>query len=97
MMRKMVIALAAGAVVIAGSTFGASARGMGHGGSGGGLSRAAFAHTGGTAHGNRLDFRHRFHRNRFAFFGVGVPYRYDDGCYTRILTPYGRRWRSVCY
>jgi hypothetical protein len=97
MMRKMVIALAAVAVVTAGSTIGASSRGMGHGGYGGGSSHAAVAHPGHAVHGDRLDFRHRFHRNRFAFIGVGLPHGYDDDCYTRVWTPHGWRWRSVCY
>ncbi len=92
MLRKMVIALAAVAVVSAGSTFSASARGMGHGGIGGGVSHAAFAHPGGG-----FAFRHRFFRDRFASFGAAYPYGYDDDCYTRIWTPRGWLWRSVCY
>jgi hypothetical protein len=54
--------------------------------------------------GNRFAFRdrdrffhHRFFRNRFAFFGVGYPYGYADGCYSRVWTPWGWRWRYVCY
>ena len=105
MMRKVVIALAAVAAVTAGSTFGASARGMGHGGFGGGFGRAAVAHPGGSfgfrgdrfAFRYRFGFRHRFFRDRFALFGAGLPYGYDDDCYTRVWSPYGWRWRSVCH
>jgi len=119
MMRKMAIALAAAAVVTAGSTLSASAMhgggmghgGMGHGGFAGGVGHVAMARPGGfggfaAVHpmgmrggrvvvANRVHFRHRFVRNRFAFVGVGLPY-YDD-CYTRVWTPWGWRWNYVCY
>jgi hypothetical protein len=138
MVRKMVIALAAVAIVTAGSTLDASARGgMGHGGGGGvghgggfgggfsrgggfshgggfsrgggGFSRSAVAHSGrfaGVRHfgfrdrsafRHRFDGRHRFFRNRFAFVGAAFPYGYYDSCYTRVWTPWGWRWQSVCY
>jgi hypothetical protein len=42
-------------------------------------------------------FRHRFFGPRFAFFGAGYPYGYYDGCYSRVWTPWGWRWRYVCY
>jgi hypothetical protein len=85
--------------------------GMGHGGFGVGLGHAAMARPGGfggfaAVHpmgmrgghvvvGNRFHFGRRFVRNRFAFVGVGLPY-YDD-CYARVWTPWGWRWRYVCY
>jgi hypothetical protein len=85
--------------------------GMGHGGFAGGVGHVAMARPGGfggfaavhpmgvrSGHvvvGNRFHFRHRFVRNRFAFVGVGLPY-YDD-CYARVWTPWGWRWRYVCY
>jgi hypothetical protein len=85
--------------------------GMGHGGFGGGLGHAGMArpggfggftavhpmamHSGHVVVGDRFHFRHRFVRNRFAFVGVGWPY-YDD-CYSRVWTPWGWRWRYVCY
>ena len=133
MMRKIAIALAAVAVVTAGSTLSATAmHGGGHGGGGGhfgGFGGGHFGgHMGGFAHpmagqamlrsnhfvGNRFGFRdrdrfafrdrddfrfrhHRFFRNRFAFFGVGFPYGYYGDCYTRVWTPWGWRWRYVCY
>jgi hypothetical protein len=116
MMRKIAIALAAVAVVTAGSTLSASAM---HGGHGGGFGRGHFGgHFGGFGHphmagpamfhgnhfaGNRFAFRdrdrffhHRFFRHRFAFIGAGFPYGYDS-CYTRVWTPWGWRWRYVCY
>ena len=50
---------------------------------------------------NRFAFRDRFHhrffRHRFAFLGVGFPYGYYDSCYSRVWTPWGWRWRYVCY
>jgi hypothetical protein len=56
------------------------------------------AFTGHFAHNRPFFFRHHFH-NRF-FFAAGFPYAYgyyDDGCWTRVWTPWGWRWRSVCY
>src|SRR6266853_2104057 len=132
MMRKIAMALAAVAVVTAGSTLSASAMhggGGGHGGGFGGGHGGGFGggHFGGFGHpgmagpafhsnhfvGNRFGFRdrdrffdhrfafrdrdrffhHRFFRNRFAFFGGGYPYGYANGCYTRVWTPWGWRWR----
>ena len=115
MMRKIAIALAAVAVVTAGSTLSASAM---HGGHGGGFGGGHFGgHFGGFGHpgmagpavfhgnhfvGNRFAFRrpffhHRFFGPRFAFLGVGFPYGYYDSCYGRVWTPWGWRWRYVCY
>jgi len=133
MLRKSAIALAAVALLTAGSTLGASARGgggfggMGHGGFGG-MGHAGFARGVGFApHAmgvgrfagarpfafranrfafgrpfvrNRFVFRHRpFFRNRFAFVGVPLyagAYGYDS-CYAPVWTPWGWRWRFVCY
>jgi len=137
MMRKIAIALAAVAVVTAGSTLSAAAmHGGGHGGGFGGghfggghfggghfgghmggfarpmaghamfrsnhfvRDRFGFRDRGRFAFRDRDDFRfrhHRFFRNRFAFFGVGFPYGYYDDCYARVWTPWGWRWRYVCY
>ena len=121
MVRKIAMALAAVAVVTAGSTLSASAMhggGFGGGHFGGHFGGFGWGHFGGFGHpgmsgpafhsnhfvGNRFAFRdrdrffhHRFFRNRFAFFGVGYPYGYADGCYTRVWTPWGWRWRYVCY
>jgi hypothetical protein len=48
-------------------------------------------------HFNHFRFRRHFH-NRFIFAaGFAYPYAYDDGCWTRVWTPWGWRWRSVCY
>ena len=49
-------------------------------------------------HLNHFPFRHHF-RNRLFLVG-GFPYAYsyyDDGCWTRVWTPWGWRWRSLCY
>ena len=47
--------------------------------------------------GHHFAFRHhRFFRNRFAVLGVGLPYAYDDGCYTRVWTALGWRWTYIC-
>jgi hypothetical protein len=53
-------------------------------------------------HGNHVafghfPFRHRFFvRNRF-FFGAPYAYAYyNDGCYTRVWTPWGWQWANVC-
>jgi len=137
MMRKIAIALAAVAVVTAGSTLSASAMHGGHGGGfggghGGGFGGGHFGgHFGGFGHpgmagpgafggrpamfhgnhfiGNRFAFNrfafrdrdrffhHRFFRHRFAFLGAGFPYGSYDGCYSRVWTPWGWRWRYVCY
>jgi hypothetical protein len=44
-------------------------------------------------------FRHGRRFNNFAFFaGFGWPYFYGyDSCYARVWTPWGWRWRYVCY
>jgi hypothetical protein len=48
-------------------------------------------------HLHHAPFRHHFH-NRFIFAaGFAYPYAYDDGCWVRVWTPWGWRWRSVCY
>jgi hypothetical protein len=39
---------------------------------------------------------HRFFRSRFAVLGVGFPYAYDDGCYTRVWTAWGWRRTYIC-
>ena len=138
MVRKIAIALAAVAVVTAGSTLSASAmHGGGHfGGFGGG--HFGGGHFGGFGHPSmaspamfhdhhfafrdrdrffdrrfdrdrffdhrfafrdrdRFFFRHRFFGPRFAFVGAGFPYGYYDDCYARVWTPWGWRWRYVCY
>jgi hypothetical protein len=103
MIRKVMIALAAAALVTAGSTLTASAHGGG-GGHGGGMG----GHMGGFSHpgmaGNRFDHgrfaNHRFFRHRFGnrFFIGGFPYwYYGDGCYTRVWTRWGWRWQYACY
>ena len=47
--------------------------------------------------GHHFAFRHhRFFRSRFAVLGVGLPYAYDDGCYTRVWTAWGWRWTYIC-
>jgi hypothetical protein len=49
---------------------------------------------------NRFAFRNRFFHHRFfgpRFAFVGYPYGYYDGCYSRVWTPWGWRWRYVCY
>jgi len=91
MMRRMVIALAAVAVVTVGSASIVSARGggghgggMGHGGGFGGGGRPggfAAVHPMGLRGGrvvfnNGVRSRHRFFRNRFAVVGVGASYGY---------------------
>ena len=47
--------------------------------------------------GRRFAFRHRFHRRFFFFVGAPYAFAYDDGCYVRIWTHWGWRWRNVCY
>lgn len=48
-------------------------------------------------HLHHVPFRHHVH-NRFIFAaGFAYPYAYDDGCWARVWTPWGWRWRSVCY
>jgi hypothetical protein len=112
MMRKVMMALAAVAVVTigAGSTASAFHGGFGGGHFGGG--RFGGGHPGGAGafHGHfsgghfghgRFDhdrFRHRF-GNRFFFYGDVYPYGYytDDGCYTRVWTRWGWNWQYVCY
>ncbi len=52
------------------------------------------------AFGHHFAFRHHHHhffRNRFIFAaGLAYPY-YDDGCWVRVWTRWGWRWRSLCY
>jgi hypothetical protein len=50
-------------------------------------------------HGNRFAFRHdsRFRHHRRFFFVGGPYYGYDDGCWVRVWTRWGWRWRSICY
>jgi len=47
---------------------------------------------------NHFPFRHHIH-DRF-FFAAAFPYAYpyyDDGCWAQVWTPWGWRWRSLCY
>jgi hypothetical protein len=95
MVRKMLIALAAGAAVIAGSTLATSARpmgGMGHARIGG-MHHAGIHHR--AIHHHRFVGHHRFVHTRLVV--VGAAYPYADGCLRRIWTPLGWRWRNVCY
>jgi hypothetical protein len=99
--------LAAVAAVTAGSASTASARfgGGGHfgggahfGGGGGhfGHFGGGFGHPGFAHFGHDRFVGHRF-GPRFGVFGVGYPYGYGDGCYSRVWTPWGWRWQYVCY
>jgi hypothetical protein len=48
--------------------------------------------------GRQFAFRHHRHFRDFAF--LGVPYASDygyDGCWRQTWTPYGWRWRNICY
>ena len=87
MIRKLSIAFAATAAVMAGSTMPASAM---HGWHGGFAARPFFFHP------HRFAFhRFPFFRNRFAFYGVGYPYTED--CFSPVWTPWGWRWAYRCY
>ncbi len=55
--------------------------------------RFAFNHV---AFHHHFPFRHRFFHNRF-FFAAAFPAAFDDGCLVRVWTPWGWRWRNVCY
>jgi len=90
MIRNMVLALAAVAIVTAGSASTAAAMRGGGGHMGGGFHGGGFGHAG-FGHAGFGHFRHFGHRfgPRFGFFGVGYPYPY--GCWT----PWG--WRYACY
>jgi hypothetical protein len=90
MVRKLLIALAAAAAVTAGSTMTASAMHGWHG-MGGGFAARPFGF-----HEHRFGFHHfPFFPNRFALYGVGYPYTED--CFAPIWTPWGWRWRYMCY
>jgi len=87
MIRKLSIAFAATAAIMAGSTMTASAM---HGWHGGFAARPFFFHP------HRFAFhRFPFFRNRFAFYGVGYPYTED--CFSPVWTPWGWRWAYRCY
>jgi hypothetical protein len=116
MIRKVMMALAAVAVVTVGSASTAAAFRGGFGGGHMGGAHFGGAHFGGAhfsgmghpgmafrghpfvgSHFARFD--HRFFRHRFGhrfFFAGGFPYGYDS-CYARVWTPWGWRWRYVCY
>jgi hypothetical protein len=87
MVRRLLMALAATAAVTAGSTMTASAMHGWHG-------RAGFAARPFGFHEHRLGF-HYFpsFRDRFAFYGVA----YTEDCFAPIWTPWGWRWRYLCY
>ena len=84
MVGKLVIALAAAAAVIAGTTMTASANG--HGGF-----RAGFV-----ARPHRFVFHHFPFIDRFALYG-GMGYPYTEDCFAPLRTPWGWRWRYMCY
>jgi uncharacterized membrane protein len=97
MMHKIAMVLAAAAVVTTGSASTASARGGGGGGhgfgGGGGFSHGFVGPGYGPGHGFGHDSKFV---SRFHVYGVaGAPY--GDGCYARVLTPWGWRWRYACY
>jgi hypothetical protein len=108
MIRKVVMALAAVAMVTAGHASTALARGgFGGGHFGGGGHIGGFARPGVAFHGNHFvgrpfvhdrfgHFRHRFGQ-RFAVFPGGYYGDYGDSCYGRVWTPWGWRWQYVCY
>ena len=79
MVRKLVVALAAVAAVIAGTTMTASANGW-HGG----------------YHKHRFAFHHFPFVDRFAIYG-GLGYPYTEDCFAPLRTPWGWRWRYMCY
>jgi hypothetical protein len=88
MVRKMLMTVAAIATVTATSTMTASAM---HGMFGHGFAARPFAF-----HEHRFAFHHfPFFRDRFAFYGVGYPYTED--CFAPAWTPWGWRWRYMCY
>jgi hypothetical protein len=91
MVRKLLIASAVVAAVMAGSTATASAMHSWHGGK-----RAGFAARPFGFHERRFAFHHfPFFRDRFAFYGVGYPYTED--CFAPVWTPWGWRWSYMCY
>ena len=65
-------------------------------GGGGFMGARAFAFRG-----NRFAFHRPFFRNRFAFFTAAAPFAYSSyaysSCYSKVWTPWGWRWRWVCY
>jgi hypothetical protein len=91
MVRKLVIALAATAAVIAGTTMTASAM---HGWNGG--FRAGFVARPFGFHKHRFGFHHFPFVDRFALCG-GVGYPYTEDCFAPLWTPWGWRWRYMCY
>jgi hypothetical protein len=105
-----VAAVTAGSVSTASARFGGGfggGHGMGGGfhSMGGGFHSSGFSHSfaqPGFSHFNhfghdRFFGHHRFFGPRFGAFGVGYPYGYYDGCYSRVWTPWGWRWQYVCY
>lgn len=47
--------------------------------------------------GRHGDHFHHHHLRRFAVFGAPYYYAgYNDGCWRRTWTPYGRQWVNVC-
>jgi hypothetical protein len=87
--RKMVLALAAVAIVTAGSASTAAAMHGGGGFHGGGFGHGGFGHAGFGRFGRPFG-------PRFGAFAVGFPYGYY-GCYTRVWGPWGWRWQYLCY
>jgi hypothetical protein len=87
MVRRLLIALAATAAVMAGTTMAASAM---HGAFGHGFAARPFGF-----HEHRFGFHHFPFRDRFALYGIGYPYTED--CFAPAWTPWGWRWRYMCY
>jgi hypothetical protein len=90
MVRKLLMAVAAVAVVSAGAASTAQAR-MGFGGFHMGAGHF------GSFHGGPMGFHHFHHRFLGHSFFVGSPYGYYDNCYVRVWTRWGWRLRYVCY
>jgi hypothetical protein len=87
MVRKLVIALAAAAAVIAGTTMTASANGG---------FRAGFVARPFGFHKHRFGFHHFPFVDRFALYG-GLGYPYTEDCFAPLWTPWAWRWRYMCY
>jgi hypothetical protein len=107
MLRYIAIALAAAVVTCAAPTSVSAHGGHGGGSFAGGHAGSfsgghSFAFSGShAAFGNHVAgrgfvFHHGFHRRFFFVGGPGI-YADDDGCYVRVWTHWGWRWRNVCY
>jgi hypothetical protein len=89
MIRRLSIAFAATAAVMAGSTVTASAMHRWHGG-------VHFAARPFGFHEHRLAFHHLpFSRDPYVSYGVGYPYTED--CFAPVWTPWAWRWGYMCY